>query len=225
MEKVHGGFPRSTQMENPPSWSIRTRGQVFSWTFQHGLPKSSTSSQQVNDTMVFSKNSMYTYTWRLLVRDLGAIMRNLPTIMRMNRGDMMDRAAIERIMIAVTGVNGCKHCSWMHSKLALKQGIPMKEIHQLLTARVGRHSKQDDTAILFAQHYAATQGNPDKEATINLLKTYGSEKARLITSAIYLITVGNYAGNTMEAFKRKLEGRTFGNGKHLLEFIFFCVGS
>ncbi|WP_378936781.1 carboxymuconolactone decarboxylase family protein [Metabacillus herbersteinensis] len=35
---------------------------------------------------------------------------------------------IERIMLAVTEVNGCEFCSYSHTKIALEQGMSQEEI-------------------------------------------------------------------------------------------------
>ena len=43
-----------------------------------------------------------------------------------------DRAASERVMLAVTEVNGCEICSYAHTRRALEAGLSDAEVRELL---------------------------------------------------------------------------------------------
>lgn len=47
------------------------------------------------------------------------------------RSHRVDHTFTEKIMLAVTQVNGCRYCSYGHTKAALKEGIPEDEIARI----------------------------------------------------------------------------------------------
>lgn len=113
----------------------------------------------------------------------------------------------ESISLAVTQVNGCKLCSYTHAKNALKAGMTEEEVEFLLSGGFDNAPKEQLEALLFAQHYAETKGNPDPETKQKLLDTYGEEKTKDIMSHILIIMLANLYGNTMEAFKLRIKGK------------------
>ncbi len=108
----------------------------------------------------------------------------------------------ESVFLAVTQVNGCKLCSYTHAKNALKAGMSEEEVELLLAGGFDNAPKEQLEALLFAQHYAESKGNPDPETKEKLLDTYGEEKTKDIMSLILLMMLTNLHGNTMEAFKK-----------------------
>ena len=113
----------------------------------------------------------------------------------------------ESISIAVTQVNGCKLCSYTHAKNALKAGMTEEEVDFLLAGGFDNAPKEQLEALLFAQHYAETKGNPDPVTKQKLLDTYGEEKTKDIMSHILMMTLTNLHGNVMEAFTLRLKGK------------------
>ena len=83
-------------------------------------------------------------------------------------------------MLAVTSVEGCRYCSYFHSKLALKGGINQEEIGQLLSGDFHGCPEEEALAVLYAQHWADSNACPDSETVEKLKETYGSEKAEAI---------------------------------------------
>ena len=120
---------------------------------------------------------------------------------------VISKAFSESISLAVTQVNGCKLCSYTHAKNALKAGMTEEEVEFLLSGGFDNAPKEQLEALLFAQHYAETKGNPDPETKQKLLDTYGEEKTKDIMSHILIIMLANLYGNTMEAFKLRIKGK------------------
>ena len=79
------------------------------------------------------------------------------------RGDVSEQFE-KRIMLAVTQVNGCRLCSYYHTKEALKMGMPETEIKSMLSGELGVAPEEEAVALAFAQHYAETIGNYDADA-------------------------------------------------------------
>ena len=101
-------------------------------------------------------------------------------------------------MLAVTSVEGCRYCSYFHSKLALKGGMNQEEIRQLLSGDFKGCPEEEALAVLYAQHWAESNARPDPGAVEKLKETYGSEKAEAIHLMLRMIRLGNLLGNTWD---------------------------
>ncbi len=119
---------------------------------------------------------------------------------------VISKSFSESISLAVTQVNGCKLCSYTHAKNALKAGMTEDEVEMLMSGDFGKMPKEYLEALLFAQHYAETKGNPDPIIIKKLQELYGKEKIKDIMSHILIIMLANLHGNTLEAFKLRLKG-------------------
>ncbi|MFA0816710.1 MAG: carboxymuconolactone decarboxylase family protein [Anaerofustis sp.] len=113
---------------------------------------------------------------------------------------------IERIMLAVTEVNGCEICSYGHTKMALEQGMRAEEIETLLSGNTEQIPKEELTAILFAQHYADTRGWPSEVSWKRVSEEYGLPKALGILGSTRMIMIGNIVGIAFSALRSRLKG-------------------
>ena len=118
---------------------------------------------------------------------------------------------VERIMLAVTEVNGCELCSYAHTKWALEAGLSDDEIRQILSGVSANIPAEELPAILFAQHYADAKGKPDKEAWARVVEVYGQTKALGILGAVREIMIGNIYGAAASAFRSRLKGKPYHN--------------
>jgi len=103
-------------------------------------------------------------------------------------------------MLAVTSVEGCRYCSYFHSRLALKCGVSQEEIKKLLSGDFKDCPEGEAIAILYAQHWAESNAHPDPEADQKLQEIYGFEKAEAIHLMLRMIRLGNLLGNTWDYF-------------------------
>jgi AhpD family alkylhydroperoxidase len=129
---------------------------------------------------------------------------------RAKRNKLLSSQFIERIMLAVTEVNGCEVCSYAHTKIALEQGMSNKEIQMLLSGTAENIPRDEMQAILFAQHYADTRGNPTEESWMRIVDVYGQEKALGILAAIRMIMIGNVFGIPLSGLGTRLKGKPSG---------------
>jgi AhpD family alkylhydroperoxidase len=104
-----------------------------------------------------------------------------------------DRRFTERLMLAVTEVNGCELCSHAHARFALRAGISDAEVRALLGGITGGAPDHQLAAIAFAQHYAHTRGQPDARAWQELVDTYGDEALGAL-AAVRVMMWGNAMG-------------------------------
>lgn len=119
--------------------------------------------------------------------------------------DRISKAFSERIMLAVTQVNGCRLCSYKHTKNALETGMSSEEIENLLNGELGDVPQDELVALMYGQHYAESKANPDAAATRRLIDAYGEAISRDVLGLIRAIMVGNLHGNTLDAFQQRLK--------------------
>ena len=144
------------------------------------------------------------FTLRLFLSDLGFLFAKSPQIIGVIRSKEINKSFMEKIMIVVTAVNGCTYCAWYHAKQAVSSGISKNEVKNMFDLQFQADASDFEiTALLYAQHYAETSRNPEKEMTDNLFKYYGNKTAEHIILIIRMIFFGNLAGNTFEVFLGK----------------------
>ncbi len=124
-----------------------------------------------------------------------------------------DRRSSERVMLAVTEVNGCEICSYAHTRRALDAGVSDAEIRALLGGAADGVPEPQLAGIAFAQHYADTRGHPDPIAWTDLVDRYGSEQALCVLRATRLIMWGNALGIPLSSLRSRLRGCPYPDGR------------
>ncbi len=130
---------------------------------------------------------------------------------------LMNKALKERIMLAVTQVNGCAMCSFVHSRIALDSGMDREQIKELLAGDFSNVPTDEAVAVLFGQHFADSRETPSEEATRRLVREYGFQKAELIIAACNMITMTNGMGTSMDYLYQRLRFRRNHASNLLLE--------
>lgn len=133
--------------------------------------------------------------------------RTFSHVRKNKKAKKMSPHFIKRIMLAVTEVNGCDVCSYVHTKSALEQGMSPEEINMILSGDTKNIPDEEATAILFSQHYADARGNPSEDAWSRIVQTYGTDKALGILGATRIIMFGNIFGIALGGLKNRLLGK------------------
>ena len=144
-------------------------------------------------------------TYRILVNAI----RTMSYMMRGEKSGFLSAALRERLMIAVTEVNGCAMCSYAHARMALESGMQEAEIRSMLDGELHDVPQNEMTAVLFAQHYADTRCVPDRAAWDKLCGQYGRDAALAMLGAIRAITAGNAIGIPAGSLLRRLGVKRF----------------
>lgn len=147
------------------------------------------------------------YTTKEFYDVLYKAMRTLKYLLKCKKNNLLKRDFIERIMLAVTEVNGCEMCSYGHTKMALEQGMSSDEIQKILSGNTEDVSSEEAVAVFFGQHYADTRGNPSKESWQRLDKEYGQTKSLGILGAIRIMMIGNIQGMALGALLSRMKGK------------------
>jgi len=132
---------------------------------------------------------------------------NIRDMREAGKARRVSREFSERIMMAVTDVNGCRYCSYFHAQVALKAGMDKGEIEHTLAGNFNEAPREELTALYFAQHYAEFGGKPQSEAVQHMRDTYGDEMTRDILAYIRAIMIGNAWGNMFDALRLRIKGK------------------
>lgn len=133
-----------------------------------------------------------------MLADFRAAMSQREALRSAMRGEGLDPALRERLMLVVTGVNGCRYCSYVHAREALAEGISQDEIQALGESMFEGSPPREVPALLYAQHWAETDGRPDPAVREQIRQQYGIEVLERIEAVLLVIRVGNLMGNTMD---------------------------
>lgn len=150
---------------------------------------------------------LMTTTRTTYARDLfHFLLRPLATL-RMLGGSPIARDFRERLMLSVTEVNGCRMCSYIHTREALRAGVSRDEVRRLLAGQHDDVPEAQLPAVLFAHHWAETQGAVDPEAEANARGAYPAKQFDAILLVLHFINFWNHTMMTVEGAVRVL---TFG---------------
>src|SRR6056297_2319993 len=114
----------------------------------------------------------------------------------------------ERIMLAVSGVNECAYCSWLHTRTALEKGMSDEEIRGLLDGSFESVTGHESVAIFYAQHWAESRGNPSPDARQRVVDYYGEKVTMYIERTMKVVTLGNLCSNTVYAKREGMVDNT-----------------
>jgi AhpD family alkylhydroperoxidase len=125
-----------------------------------------------------------------------ALLKSWRRIRKAMRSGLISPAFRERLMLAVTAVDECRYCSYAHSKEALKHGISRHELEQILSGEFKECPQYEIPAILYAQHWAESDGQPQTEALDKLKEYYSPQEIEDIHLYLRMIRLGNLTGNS-----------------------------
>ncbi len=112
-----------------------------------------------------------------------------------------------KVWLAVSAVNGCRICSYLHTGSALREGVPHEEVAGVLAGEFGELDRTESAALVFAQHYADTSGYPTPEALTGFEQRVGPRSAGHVLALTKAIMVGNIYGIAWDALQQRLRRR------------------
>ncbi len=120
---------------------------------------------------------------------------------------LMNKKLKERIMLAITEVNGCAMCSYVHTKVALSSGMTPTEIKEILGGDSTNIPTDEAVAVMFAQEFAYSKERPSQSSIDRIVNEYGYDKAELIVAACHMITMTNGMGINMDNLYKRITFR------------------
>ncbi len=139
-----------------------------------------------------------------LGRDLLDIVGGLRRLRALKGRELVDPAFRERLMLTVTQVNGCRYCAYAHARMGLSAGMTDDDIQALMAGEMEGVPREQVVAVLYAQHWAETDGQPDPEARRGVVERYGAEKTEAMEIYMRRMRVGNLVGNSWDVVMSKV---------------------
>jgi len=158
-----------------------------------------------------SFNRRYYHSLREIIADTKIIFSQRTQIKALMRNELISDAFRERVMLAVTEVNGCRYCQYAHAKMALDSGLSQKEIDDLSAGVFHNCPPGEVPALLYAQHWAEENGQPSPETRQEVVDIYDKPTVKAIDLAMRMIRMGNLLGNTWDYVLFRLSFGRLGN--------------
>jgi len=152
-----------------------------------------------------------TISFKALVKDTVSLLRDRSQIRQAMRSEGLTPAFRERLMLAVTAVNRCRYCSYAHSKMALRAGLSADEVAELCGGIYNSCPPEEVPALLYAEHWAETNGMPEGEARRKVVDLYGESLVTEMEVVLRMIRMGNMYGNLWDSFLHRISFGRMGN--------------
>ena len=138
------------------------------------------------------------YSVSRLIHDIFAVLKQPRLALGILWGTSLRPRFRERLYLAVIAVNGCRYCTYLHTRSALHSGLSQDDVNRLLTGVIDNVPIDEAKALLYAQHWADNNGQPDSQARADLIESYGNKQSRAIEMALLLIQIGSLCGNSFD---------------------------
>jgi AhpD family alkylhydroperoxidase len=147
-----------------------------------------------------------------LLTDFRIIMSRRKEIRSLMRGKVIAPDFRERLMLVVTAVNRCRYCSYAHAREALSNGISQEEIEALGKGMFEGSPSEEVPALLYAQHWAEADGEPEAPVRDQVVAQYGEQVVEMMELALRMIRAGNLSGNTFDYLLHRISLGRWGMG-------------
>lgn len=171
-----------------------------------------------------SRFAKRTFTLPLLGKSLAAAAITSPVMLRALVKPRLPTSLREEVMLAVTSVNDCRYCSWVHTGLALENGVDMEDLGMLLGKSLDNVEEREAVAILFGKHFADTVRQPSAQARAKLAAHFSPAEQREIMAYIHAIYFANLTGNSADAILARLRGQQV-EGSVMAQLLAAIVGA
>ena len=141
------------------------------------------------------------------------------SLRKVPKNKRISKELCEKISLAVSGVNECAYCTWLHTRNALEQGIRDEEIKKLLSGDFGSLAENEATALVYAQHWADTDGVVSGGAREKVIDRFGEGGTAHIEAYIRVVYFGNLCSNTVKIY----EDNKTGKGNHPVGFFTYLI--
>ena len=147
------------------------------------------------------------YGPRAFYRLLTDMLINIWDMREARKTHRVSREFSERIMMAVTEVNGCRYWPYFHTHVAIQAGMIGGVELMYICGDFKGVPLEERAALYFAQYYAETGGKPKLETVQRMHETYGEVITRDILAYIRAIMIRNAWGNMFDALRLRMKGK------------------
>jgi hypothetical protein len=148
----------------------------------------------------------YRDPWELLA-DTQDLWRQPQSLLSLRNNPRLQHPFVDRIMLAALSAWGGGPAQRAAARSALARGLSQEEADSLLRGELQYGPVDEAPAIIFAQHYAETRGQPEHDMLQRLVDAYGWDTARDLLILLQLITLANLSGNAVDALISRALGK------------------
>jgi AhpD family alkylhydroperoxidase len=143
------------------------------------------------------------------LRDLAAVSRRAGPLVAVYAGARLDDALRERVMVAVSRVNACSGCTFVHTRWALRSGVTADELDAIGLDDLGRLDRRSRAAIVYATALAETrfQGSPPPEITAAVAADMTPDELKAVEAVARMMAFANLTVSTAQALLGRLRLR------------------
>ena len=88
--------------------------------------------------------------------DIATLWMRAPVLAGVYLGRMLDPGLRERIMVAVSRVNACAGCTWVHERWVLRAGVSAAELEAIGLGDLARLDERSRAAVVYAAAWPRT---------------------------------------------------------------------
>ena len=144
----------------------------------------------------------------MLVR-LARVLLQAPRLLALHlSAGRMESRLRESLWLAVTEVNGCRWCAYIHEGMAGASGMAPEDIQLLLSSedleRLERLTEDQRATLAYARAWAERDGEPPPGMRDQLMERLGAPASRDLHGLLALIDFANRCGNTLDSLLHRL---------------------
>ena len=114
----------------------------------------------------------------------------------------------ESLWLAVTEVNGCRWCAYIHEGMAGASGMAPEDIQLLLSSedlkRLTMLTEDQQATLAYARAWAERDGDPPTGMRGQVQQRLGESTSRDLHALLLLIDFSNRSGNTLDSLLQRL---------------------
>ena len=143
------------------------------------------------------------------LRDLAAVSRRARPLVAVYAGVRLDDALRERVMVAVSRVNACRGCTFVHTRWALHSGVTADELDAIGLDELGRLDRRSRAAIVYATALAETRfrASPPPEIAAAVAAELTPAELEAVEAVARMMAFANLAASTAQALLGRLRLR------------------
>lgn len=166
------------------------------------------------------------YTISGFIGDLGRNLSTMPGFLAvMAVPGRMEAPFREKIMLSVSRMNQCRHCSAVHGKMADLAGLSEDEKAGLQDLDPGYFDHKEWVAIEYARRLAAKDecDDMDPELLTELHELYSAREIEDIEAVAAAINLATRTGNTFDALLSRIKGEPAEGSNVLDELVIIAM--
>jgi AhpD family alkylhydroperoxidase len=131
--------------------------------------------------------------------DIAALWMRAPVLAGVYLGRMLEPGLRERIMVAVSRVNACAGCTWVHERWALRAGVSAAELEAIGLGDLARLDDRSRAAVVYAAALAESRfrGTADRELAVLARGHLTAAELRAVEAVARMMALANLSASTL----------------------------